>query len=441
MTKQELYKMYSDSPVYLNEELHVYVHKKTGKIYNSMTGALKLISEEFDEERMIPAIIKQHQNFLDWFYKIGASTEHLLDACRLYRTYQKDRPFKMVNKRDGDSFKAYKKIGDYKSLQEFYDEFNQLKLTNPKVNNKVYLNYDFSVMNYDQIKEQWIWLNNIANHYGHIIHLSIEDRFLDIQKLVTLEGRLKKLAEIQEKFDKLQELYAKITPIFNQEHFDIYKIDGTALEFRDFIETCYDKVDLDYGLISVPENLMFSEYYDICGTSDQKNIITPSEFVINDYKTNKEFTFSSEYGNFLKKPFDHLEHCQFNDYSIQLNGYALIEQMNYNRKCIDRNVIYWNRVDSRFDLIKIPQMLSEAESLLKLHKNTQDELIRKYTASGILTTVDERYHIYISKFLENDIKQKQNNGFFEEMSKLDARKYYKDEINKQIFNLNQKLAA
>lgn len=45
------------------------------------------------------------------------------------------------------------------------------------------------------------------------------------------------------------------------------------------------------------------------------------EVVMMDYKTDKELKFKSKYGAKMKYPFEHLDDCNFNGYTIQLNMY------------------------------------------------------------------------------------------------------------------------
>jgi hypothetical protein len=404
-----------------------------------MTGALNLIKEEFDETSIIPAIIKQHETFLTWFNKVGGNKQHLVDLLMLFRTYSKDRPFQ--NKEwQGKAYKAYKKIGDYKTVEELAVELAVLRQKNPtKMLDKVYLNLDLSVMTVGQIKKQWYWLNNLANTYGHIVHLSIEDRFLHLQGLVDIDERMVKLADIQLKYENLKTMLGEVDLCYNGHHFNPYRLDCTALEFRDYVEGKYDSIELDYGIVTVPENVVFSDRWQICGTSDQKPVLDSKTFNINDYKTNKNYTYHSEHDSMLLAPFQHIEHCEHNDYTIQLNGYSAIVSDNTDMLCKERNVIYWNRNEQIFELIPIEQKEADSIKLLDLHLAVQNTQVDKFRTSGILNNVDSRYHIYISKHLKYDIDKRKKDGTLDNSSKTENRIYYQNFIRDKIMILEREI--
>lgn len=64
--------------VYLEPIAHKYHHRKTGKIYKSVTTAIKLIEPEFDEDGVAEAISHQLDNLKQERY-IGLSKQEILD--------------------------------------------------------------------------------------------------------------------------------------------------------------------------------------------------------------------------------------------------------------------------------------------------------------------------------------------------------------------------
>jgi len=93
-----------------------------------------------------------------------------------------------------------------------------------------------------------------------------------------------------------------------------------------------------------PEALIYDSAYNVAGQSDlvvqrQKNPHGVFDFY--DYKTNeskgiyfdsikrKDGKISKHYNQFLTSPVEHLEHCNFNTYSLQLSMYAYMASVTY----------------------------------------------------------------------------------------------------------------
>jgi hypothetical protein len=143
----------------------------------------------------------------------------------------------------------------------------------------------------------------------------------------------------------------------------------------------------------------------------------------------------------LLAPFQHIEHCEHNDYTIQLNGYSAIVSDNTDMLCKERNVIYWNRNEQIFELIPIEQKEADSIKLLDLHLAVQNTQVDKFRTSGILNNVDSRYHIYISKHLKYDIDKRKKDGTLDNSSKTENRIYYQNFIQNKITILEKAIAA
>ena len=68
------------------------------------------------------------------------------------------------------------------------------------------------------------------------------------------------------------------------------------------------------------------QYHGIAGMSDRILVVTKSIADVEDYKTNikKGIEFNSKYNQYMKYPVEHLQDCNFNQYSLQLSVYGLL---------------------------------------------------------------------------------------------------------------------
>jgi len=197
--------------------------------------------------------------------------------------------------------------------------------TDPK-KNPVYVG-----MNQDQILDYWQFLNDTANEYGTAVHEHIETYLL------------------KKKF------------WFPKDPLEIAAVKG------------YDSLEVDEGIMMYPERIMFSEYYKLAGTADLVIDIDEVFFDVGDWKTNKAFHFYNQFGNqTLKKPFEHIQNCQYGIYSLQLSTYAYMYELETGRMCRHIWIGYWDKITETMSRIPIPYLKHDAKRLLELHKyNTE----------------------------------------------------------------------
>lgn len=181
-------------------------------------------------------------------------------------------------------------------------------------------------MNKDQILEYWQKLNDDANVYGTRVHELIEKYLLE------------------NKYPIAQ----------NDFEWDVLK--------------AYDELGVDEGECVYPERIMYSPEYKLAGTADLCIDIDETWFDIGDWKTNKVFNFYSPYGNTLKKPFEHLQECQYSTYSLQLSTYALMYEMETGKKCRQIWIGFWDKNTHKFTRIPIIYLKNEAKKFLEYHK-------------------------------------------------------------------------
>lgn len=183
-------------------------------------------------------------------------------------------------------------------------------------------------MNQAQILEYWQMLNDEANTYGTLVHNTIEE-YLKANK------------------------WWFPTDLFQQK-----------------VIAGYDALNVDEGIRLHSERIMFSEKYELAGTSDLVIDIDDIWFDIGDYKTNKKINFYNPYGHqTLLKPFDHLQNCQYSIYSLQLSIYAYMYELEQpTRRCRQIFLMYWDKNVESFVRIPVTYLKKEAKQLLELHK-------------------------------------------------------------------------
>lgn len=186
-------------------------------------------------------------------------------------------------------------------------------------------------LNQRQILDFWQKLNDDANIYGTMVH-DIVERYL----------------------------------LANKWYFPPPTPEG---DFEQKVINGYNELKIDEGKAMWPERILFSEQYELAGTSDLIIDIDEIFFDVGDYKTNRVFNYINPYGNeTLLKPFDHLQACQWSIYSLQLSVYAYMYELEFpKRKCRQIYVLYWDKTLETFQKIQIMYLKKEAKQLIEMH--------------------------------------------------------------------------
>jgi len=87
------------------------------------------------------------------------------------------------------------------------------------------------------------------------------------------------------------------------------------------------------------EKLLYNHEARIAGTTDVC-LENDAEFFLMDFKTNKKFTFTSAYKEFLLFPLDFLHHSKYNIYTLQLSIYAYMYEILSGKKCAGLKILY-----------------------------------------------------------------------------------------------------
>ncbi len=120
------------------------------------------------------------------------------------------------------------------------------------------------------------------------------------------------------------------------------------------------------------EILLYNDEFEVAGTSDILWEHTDNTFTIGDFKTNKRFRFSSDYGKWFNHPISHLSDCEFNKYTLQLSLYAFMYEILTGKKCrgllilwLDQNTGKWQPIHCNYLKHEVIMMLKAYQKIKK----------------------------------------------------------------------------
>ena len=111
------------------------------------------------------------------------------------------------------------------------------------------------------------------------------------------------------------------------------------------------------------EHILYNHNHKLAGTSDCVCDVDELHFDIIDFKTNKKFNFQNNYGEYLKAPLNNLQHCQYNEYSIQLSLYAFLYSSETGKRLRKIEIFYYD--NNSFTKIPVPYLYWDIQVLLK----------------------------------------------------------------------------
>mgnify|MGYP003110164605 FL=1 len=173
----------------------------------------------------------------------------------------------------------------------------------------------------EEIKERWKTNNKAACDYGTSIHLVMEDWLHD--KTVSSDD-----------YDN----YVK--PIEA-----IWEPDRKKIE---------------------PEKRLWLHEHKVAGTTDvfENN---GKYFNLYDFKTNKAFNFTNQYGGYMLSPLSHLPECQYTTYSLQLSLYAYMQTILTGQLVGELACFYYDREAKVWTKYNTPYMKREVIDMLEAY--------------------------------------------------------------------------
>lgn len=121
---------------------------------------------------------------------------------------------------------------------------------------------------------------------------------------------------------------------------------------------------------------LHNDDYLIAGTADLIIDLNDEEFIVGDFKTNKEIKFFNRWGQHLLAPVSHLSDCNYNIYSLQLSLYGYFYSLVSGKRC--RNVFLMYCHDkSGWQFIPANYMEYEVRAMLRYYEKNRESMKHK----------------------------------------------------------------
>jgi hypothetical protein len=223
--------------------------------------------------------------------------------------------------------------GEKKNNVEIYLGMNkeQIKNTIRKQWNDMSCNYKFCAGNYqgmsaNEIKNKWETDCNIASTQGTRMHATIE-RYFNNERIAS-------------------------------------DPDETTVEFSYFKNFLQEVVEIKNLKPYRSEWVVFDDIHKVCGSIDMVFEVEPGVVDIYDWKRSKEIKLENQWkkGN---PPVQHLEDCNYNHYSLQLNLYRHMLETFYNKKVRDMVLVIMHPNQKNYKLFEVQRMEKEINDMLQ----------------------------------------------------------------------------
>lgn len=192
----------------------------------------------------------------------------------------------------------------------------------------------------EEILQEWDYKRHLGISRGNFVH----DKFEKLLQRKTIRSPKNSL----DKFGPYSKDYLEHTAILNQQMVE-------AIRNYPYIPIVQEYVvgnDIIGGML---DNISYNE--------KTKN------FIILDYKTDKQFNYKSPYKKKFLKPLSHLDECEYNKYALQLSLYRLIiEQAIPDIRFDDNTVIWFYFGANKAQIIKLPYYKKEAEDVFEFRR-------------------------------------------------------------------------
>lgn len=189
----------------------------------------------------------------------------------------------------------------------------------------------------DEIKDIWARNGKDASDQGTRLHETIEDFF----KFLARHGQV------------------DFAPAYCVEY-------GYFLDFfRDHVQPRF----VPYRT----EMRIFHEEVKIAGSIDMifQCIQDPTRYYIYDWKRSKEIKTSNGFGQKAYGPLSHLDDCNYETYSLQLNIYKRILQEKYDMNVVAMALVVFHPNQSTYQLVGVREMAAEVDDIWSIRKSNR----------------------------------------------------------------------
>lgn len=217
-------------------------------------------------------------------------------------------------------------------IHHFFPKFDADKIIDKMMNSTKWPKSKYFGMSKDEIKEQWSNNGKKSSELGTLMHAAIEDFY---------NGTLDKDPD---------------TPEFQQ-----FKCFWNGFQKKNPTWTPFRT-----------EWVVYDEDKHLAGSIDMVFGNTAGDIVLFDWKRSKEIKRSNHWQK-GSGPFSHLDDCNFNHYTLQLNIYRHILESKYGKKVIGMYLVVCHPSQSHPQIINVPKLhreISQLWTLLPLKKHT-----------------------------------------------------------------------
>lgn len=193
----------------------------------------------------------------------------------------------------------------------------------------------------DVILSEWKQNNLYATHRGTIVHNFIENYYNN--KIIQYDKKTVEADLSDTEHNRLREEVKKLIE-----------------QFKSFYRDTPD-------IYPLKKEFVVGDIHDtkICGMIDMVAYNTKTNtFEIYDYKTNKEINFKSRFNKVLLDPLTHIEDCEFNTYSLQLNIYKYFIEKYTPVKIDALKLVWFNVKNDNYQVIPLLDLQSEVRAIL-----------------------------------------------------------------------------
>ena len=207
-----------------------------------------------------------------------------------------------------------------------FEEFNADRIINKMMNSRNWTNNKYFGMTKKQIKDKWERDGKEASEAGTKLHYDIEC------------------------------FYNKMD------------IENNSIEYKYFKNFYKDHKHL------VPyrtEWMIYDKELKFAGSIDMIFINKETgSLMIYDWKRSKEIKMNNNWQNSTTECIKHLEDCNFNHYSLQLNTYKYILEKNYDETITDMFLVIFHPNNKNYLKIEVADLTEEVKKLMDLRYNS-----------------------------------------------------------------------
>jgi hypothetical protein len=194
----------------------------------------------------------------------------------------------------------------------------------------------------EEVKLVWKKNNELSTFQGSTLHAYIDNYYSN--KIIPYNKNVAESILGPVLHNKMRENLAKLVLQFNQFYNDT-KEQILPIK-REFVIGDIDGVRV-CGML------------DMLSYNPQKNV-----FEIYDFKTNKDFNYTTKFNKKYNEPLSHLDDCEFSAYSLQLSLYKYIIEKYTDIRIADLYVVWFSINNETYQLIPLNYLEDEVKVLL-----------------------------------------------------------------------------